>query len=50
MQQAKKWFQMVLFIAVVPGPFERNGRGNPYIMTREARAEVAIEVGADIVV
>ena len=39
-----------IFVAVVPGPFERNGSGNPYIMTREARAEVAVAVGADIVV
>ena len=50
MQQAKKMVPDGIFVAVVPGLFERNGRGNPYIMTREARSEVAIEVGADIVV
>jgi len=50
MDQAKKMVPNGIFVAVVPGLFERNGRGNPYIMTREARAEVAVAVGADIVV
>lgn len=39
-----------IFVAVVPGPFERSGRGLPYIMTRQSRAEIAISLGADIVV
>lgn len=39
-----------IFVAVVPGPFERSGRGLPYIMTRKARADTAVAVGADIVV
>jgi len=39
-----------IFVAVVPGPFERSGRGLPYIMTRQARADTAVAVGADIVV
>lgn len=39
-----------IFVAVVPGLFERSGRGLPYIMTREARAETAVAVGADVVV
>ena len=39
-----------IFVAVVPGPFERSGRGIPYIMTRQARSEAAIAVGADVVV
>lgn len=50
MQEAKKAVPNGLFVAIVPGLFERNGRGNPYVMTREARAEVAVKVGADIVV
>ncbi len=50
MQEAKKQVPNGLFVAVVPGLFERNGRGNPYIMTREARAETAVSVGADVVV
>ncbi len=39
-----------IFVSVVPGPLERSGRGLPYIMTREARAETAVAVGADIVI
>ena len=39
-----------LFVAVVPGLFERSGRGLPYILHREVRSEIAIAVGADIVV
>jgi predicted nucleotidyltransferase len=50
MEQAKKQVPDGIFVAVVPGLFERNGRGNPYIMTREARADAAVSVGADIVV
>lgn len=50
MEQAKKQVPDGMFVAVVPGLFERNGRGNPYIMTREARADTAVSVGADIVV
>jgi len=48
--QAKKVVPDGLFVAVVPGPFERSGRGVPYIMTRQARAKAAIAVGADVVV
>lgn len=48
--EAKKTIPNGLFVAVIPGPFERSGRGIPYIMTRQARAEVAIAVGADIAV
>lgn len=48
--EAKKIVPDGLFVAVVPGPFERSGRGIPYIMTRQARAEIAIAVGADLVV
>jgi len=48
--EAKKEVPEGIFVAVVPGPFERSGRGIPYIMTRQARAEAAIAVGADLVV
>jgi predicted nucleotidyltransferase len=48
--EAKKKVPEGIFVAVVPGLFERSGRGLPYIMTRQARAEAAIAVGADIVV
>lgn len=50
MVEAKKQIPDGLFVAVVPGPFERSGRGLPYIMTRQARADSAIAVGADIVI
>jgi len=50
MQTAKNQVPRGMFVAVVPGPLERSGRGLPYIMTREARAETAVAVGADIVV
>ena len=39
-----------ILIAIVPGIFERSGRGLPYILPRDVRAEIAISVGADIVV
>ena len=39
-----------IFVAVVPGLFERSGRGLPYILPRDVRAEIAVAVGADIVV
>jgi len=48
--EAKNRVPNGLFVAVVPGPFERSGRGIPYIMTRQARAKAAIAVGADVVV
>ncbi len=48
--EARKAVPEGIFVAVVPGPFERSGRGIPYIMTRQARSEAAIAVGADIVV
>lgn len=50
MLESKRLVGDGIFVAVVPGPFERSGRGLPYVMTREARAEIAVEVGADIVV
>ena len=50
LMEAKKKVPEGIFVAVVPGLFERSGRGLPYIMTRQARAEAAIAVGADIVV
>ncbi len=50
MKTAKDMFPDSLFVAVVPGLFERSGRGIPYILPREIRAEIAISVGADIVV
>ena len=50
MKTAKSMFDDALFVAVVPGLFERSGRGIPYILPREIRAEIAISVGADIVV
>ncbi len=50
MKQAQKQHPEALFVAVVPGLFDRNGRGLPYILTRQKRAELAIQVGADIVV
>ncbi len=50
MKTAKHMFPDSLFVAVVPGLFERSGRGIPYILPREVRAEIAISVGADVVV
>ncbi|HEX7467359.1 MAG TPA: nucleotidyltransferase family protein [Methanobacterium sp.] len=50
MHEAKHHVPDGIFVAIVPGPLERSGRGLPYIMTREARAETAVSVGADIVI
>ena len=50
MMEAKRRVPEGLFVAVIPGPLERNGRGLPYMMTREARAAIAIRAGADIAV
>ncbi|MGD9626827.1 MAG: nucleotidyltransferase family protein [Methanobacteriales archaeon] len=50
MFEAKKKVPGGLFVAVIPGPLERSGRGLPYIMTRQARAKAAIMVGADVAV
>lgn len=50
MKEAKHQIPEGLFVAIVPGLFERSGRGLPYILPREIRAEIAISVGADIVV
>lgn len=50
MKTAKDKIHNGLFVAIVPGLFERSGRGLPYIMHRKIRAEIAIAVGADIVV
>lgn len=47
---AKEKIPEGIFVAVVPGLFERSGRGLPYIMTRKARADAAVAVGADIVI
>ncbi|MCE5213646.1 MAG: nucleotidyltransferase family protein [Methanobacterium sp.] len=50
MLEAKKKVENGIFTAIVPGPLERSGRGLPYIMTRYARAQAAVAVGADVVV
>ena len=50
MKVAKEKIPDGIFVAIVPGLFERSGRGVPFIMTRQARAKAAIAVGADIVV
>ncbi len=50
MDEAKNRVPDGIFVAIVPGLFERSGRGLPYIMTRHARAETAVAVGADIVI
>jgi predicted nucleotidyltransferase len=50
MMEAKKRIPDGIFVAVIPGLFERSGRGLPYIMTRQARAEAAVAVGADVVI
>ena len=50
MKVAKSKVPDSLFVAVVPGLFERSGRGIPYILPRQLRAEIAVSVGADIVV
>ena len=50
MKTAKAEVPDGLFVAVVPGLFERSGRGLPYILHRKTRAEIAIAVGADVVV
>ncbi len=50
MKTAKNTVPDGLFVAVVPGLFERSGRGLPYILPREVRGEIAVNVGADIVV
>ena len=50
MKTAKEKIPDGLFVAVVPGLFERSGRGLPYILHRKTRAEIAVAVGAAIVV
>ena len=50
MQEAKRLHPEALFVALIPGLFERNGRGLPYILDRYSRADLAINLGADIVV
>ncbi|MCD7782221.1 MAG: nucleotidyltransferase family protein [Methanosphaera sp.] len=50
MNRAKELHPDALFVAIVPGLFDRNGRGLPYILTRQKRVQLAISVGADIVV
>ena len=50
MKTAKSKVPDGIFVAVVPGLFERSGRGLPYILPRDVRAEIAVAGGADIVV
>lgn len=50
MKVAKSKVPDSLFVAIVPGMFERSGRGIPYILPRELRAEIAVSLGADVVV
>lgn len=50
MKVAKEKVPNGIFVAIVPGLFERSGRGIPFIMTRQARSKAAISIGADIVV
>ena len=50
MKTAKSKVPDGIFVAVVPGLFERSGRGLPSILPRDVRAEIAVAVGADIVV
>ncbi len=50
MKVAKEKVPDGLFVAIVPGLFERSGRGLPYILHRRSRAEIAVNVGADIVI
>ena len=50
MKVARSQVPDALFVAIVPGLFERSGRGIPYILPREIRAKLAISVGADVVV
>ena len=50
MNVARSKVKDALFVAVVPGLFERSGRGIPYILPREKRAEIAVSLGADVVV
>lgn len=50
MKVAKSKVNDALFVAIVPGLFERSGRGIPYILPREKRAEIAVSLGADVVV
>lgn len=50
MKVAKSHFPDALFVAIVPGLFERSGRGIPYILPRQKRAEIAVSLGADVVV
>ena len=50
MKVAKSKVPDSLFVAIVPGLFERSGRGIPYILPREKRAEIAVSLGADVVV
>ena len=50
MKTARSHAPDALFVAIVPGLFERSGRGIPYILPRELRSEIAVSLGADIVV
>lgn len=50
MKTAKEKHPEALFVAIIPGLFERNGRGQPYILSRYARSEIAVNLGADICV
>jgi predicted nucleotidyltransferase len=50
MRTAQETYPEGVFVAILPGLFERSGRGLPYIMTRQARAASSIDAGADVVV
>lgn len=50
MKTARSMVKDSLFVAIVPGLFERSGRGIPYILPRQKRAEIAVSLGADVVV
>lgn len=50
MREAQRLVPEGIFTAVIPGPLESSGRGLPYIMTRKARSDAAVALGADIVV
>ncbi|WP_292460171.1 nucleotidyltransferase family protein [Methanothermococcus sp.] len=39
-----------IFIAILPAPLERSGRGIPYLFDRYIRSEMAIKAGADMVI
>ena len=50
MKESKKKHPDAIFVGIIPGLFERNGRGQPYILPRDVRAEIAVNVGVDVCV